>query len=175
MREIGIAISTETARCLAIRLPQRSGHPALPPLDLAVCGLPDAAAYLQQAWLLTCHRTLVSGRRARRTFGGLTPAADWVAARRPGWTRLPPARLGALRSAMCGGYVEDAAGDPVVGASMTLQPYDLKVTTEDAGYFLIPDVYLGTYAITVEATGLTTLNTSVELNATTSPVTFNMP
>lgn len=73
------------------------------------------------------------------------------------------------------GYVEDSAGDPVVGATMTLQPYDLKVMTVDAGYFLIPDMYEGTYSIIVEAIGLSTLATSVELNATTSPVTLTMP
>jgi hypothetical protein len=71
------------------------------------------------------------------------------------------------------GYVNDAAGARVAGASVRLEPYGLTATTDATGYFIFRDIYALTYAMTVTR-GAASLG-SATIDATMSPYTFRAP
>ncbi len=67
------------------------------------------------------------------------------------------------------GYVHDASGNAVSGATVRLEPYGHETTTDGSGYFLFGDVYQGPYTLFVDAGGFAPFAQSVDLTTASLP------
>ncbi|UCG70749.1 MAG: carboxypeptidase regulatory-like domain-containing protein [Thermoplasmata archaeon] len=64
------------------------------------------------------------------------------------------------------GIIEDENGDPIAGATVTVEGTNLKAVTDETGHYTIPDVPEGTYDLTVTKGGYeTTTIPDVTVNA----------
>jgi len=71
-----------------------------------------------------------------------------------------------LASPCVSGIITDKAGNPIQGATVTVGTY--TATTDENGAFVITDVQPGTYDVTVEAEGMTTIKGVVVVEASTT-------
>ncbi|MFT7581187.1 MAG: hypothetical protein ACI9MR_002861, partial [Myxococcota bacterium] len=73
------------------------------------------------------------------------------------------------------GYVKDAQGDPLVDAQLRFEPFYVRHTTVSAGYFILEDLYEGTYTVFVDHASGSFEVTGVVVDSAVSPTTLQAP